>query len=268
MATKSCWLSHNGLYWTFLSGINYISVNLNAGEIIEDILAKNACSSWFSTKFLRWMEECINILRFVFEWDGGCFQFRVFRCWWARLRRIWSGCRGLCCYYTFNIPSQVGINLKRGKGIPMGWTSSTSSSDWKIIRDFFEAEAGKNNYKWPHKDGNQHTPFGTVWESKSSSSTSWMDSDCLRLVDVDWEILVSVVFFEVDVEVEVRRVASVKKRSRAIWWAFNPGLLVFATSAIFTDAFDWRLSCSGTHADIEEGNEVNAVFTRRYLKLK
>ena len=55
-------------------------------------------------------------------------------------------------------------------------------------------------------------------------------------------------------EVEVH-VASVITRSRAIWWAFNPSLLVFMASVTFADAFDWRLPCSGTHADIE-GDEM------------
>ena len=70
-------------------------------------------------------------------------------------------------------------------------------------------------------------------------------------------------FFTVD-EVEVETsLADLAKMSRAAWWDFNSGLEELVASVTFADAFDCRLSCSGTHADIGPGigNVDNMLWT-------
>lgn len=82
-----------------------------------------------------------------------------------------------------------------------------------------------------------------------------MDVNCEIVEAVSGRMLIEeIVFFVVDTEVEVC-MASVIMRSQAIWWAFNPSLLMFTASVTFADAFDWCLLCSGTHTDIE-GDEM------------
>ena len=108
-------------------------------------------------------------------------------------------------------------------------------------------------------------PFGKIGmacESSWSSSTSGTDSSSLRLVLVAiysscevvavlgaWGAGAVGAFFTVVGVAAVNMIAS-----RAAWWDFNPSLEVFAASVTFADAFHCHLSCSGTHADIDEVN--------------
>lgn len=93
----------------------------------------------------------------------------------------------------------------------------------------------------------------------SSSSTSSIVVDFLRLVEVDLKVeavgrRVPVgVLILLEVEPCVPSAAEIRV-SRARWWDFSSGLLVLAASVTLADAFGTRLSCEGTQADsdIEE----------------